>query len=73
MASQSKRSVGLSVTLRGLRQLEVDVFVKVMVRKSTTKGLTVPDRYETYQLVWYLVSKIAHDNQNVNNFISRLL
>ena len=58
----NKRKDALIAMRRVVKQKEVDVFVKVMVRKSTTKGPTAQVVYEVSRLVSLLVSKIVHVN-----------
>ena len=66
MPSLSKRKDALTEMLRVVKQKEVDVFVRVTVRKSTTKGPTARVVFEVSRLVWLVASRIVHGNLNVH-------
>ena len=60
--NRNKRNGVLTETRRVVKQLEVELFTKVMVRKSTTRDRTDEVVYVVYQLVWSVVNKIVHGN-----------
>lgn len=60
--SLNRRKGVLTEIRHGVKRLEVELFVRVMVRKSTTKGLIEKVDYEMYRQGWYLVSLIVHGN-----------
>jgi hypothetical protein len=60
MPNRSRRNVGLTEMRHVVKQLEVDLFVRVMVRKSTTKGLTEEVAYEMSRLGLLVVQQIVH-------------
>ena len=68
-----RRSVELTVTQHGERLRSVELYIKETVRKSITREVTVLGDFETYRLVWYLGSRIVHDNPSVANWIFRLM
>ena len=68
-----RRSVELTVTQHGERLRSVELYIKETVRKSITKDPTVLGDLETYRLVWYLGSRIVHDNPSVLNLLNRLI
>jgi hypothetical protein len=49
------------------------VSIREMAVRWTIKEATVKGDLRTYQLVWYLVTRIEHDSPSVHNFISRFL
>lgn len=48
-------------------------YIRAMLKSWTMLGTTGKVRYETYQLVWCLVTQIASDNPHVTSVIHRLL
>lgn len=62
MPNRSKRKGVLLETLRAIRHYERVLYIKVTVRKSTTKAPTARVLYEVSRLGWYLVSRIVHGN-----------
>ena len=67
MPNRSRRNVGLTEMRHVVKQLEVDLFVRVMVRKSITKDRTDEVVYAMYQLGWSVVNKIVHGNLSAHS------
>jgi hypothetical protein len=60
MANLNKRKDVLTEMQHAVKRLEVAVFTKVMVRKSTTKGVTEGVVYEMSRLGLLVVQQIVH-------------
>lgn len=68
MLSRSKRKDVLRGTLHVIKRFEVDVFVKVTARKSTTKAPTGQAVYDLSRLVLLIAARIERDSQNVHRW-----
>ena len=64
--SLSKRKGVLKEIVQGVKRLEMVVFVKATTGKSIIPAPIAKVRFETYQLVWCLVTQIVQGNQNVH-------
>ena len=73
MASQNKRK-GVRIVIEQIEKLNVRaVYVREMAVRWTIKDPTVLGDSRTYQLVWYLSTRIAHDNPSVANLVNKFL
>lgn len=66
MGRRLKRSDVLIGIVHAVRHFERVVYIKATTRKSTTRVPIGKVRFETYQLVWYLVTQIVQGNLNVH-------
>lgn len=65
MARLLKRRGALNETKRAVQRCVKVAYVKVIEWRLITSDPTGPDHSLTVKLVWLVVSKIAHGNQNV--------
>lgn len=70
--SLNKRKGVLIETVHAVKRCVRVEFTKVIIEKWIIRDPTVQGDWRTYQLAWYLVTRIVHDNPNVSNFISKL-
>jgi hypothetical protein len=71
--SQNRRR-GVRIVIEQIERLnERVVYVKEMAVRWTIKDPTVLGDSRTYQLVWYLSTRIAHDNPSVANLVNKFL
>ncbi len=61
-----RKSAGQIVTVRVVKLCVTDVYLKVTEKSLTMSAPTVLADSRTYQLVWYLVTRIVSGNLNVH-------